>query len=55
MVKARENLPRVTYSMRLKPDLLKQLKHVAVDEEKTVGELVEEGISLVLEKRKHRK
>jgi len=27
------------------------LKHIAVDENKTVGELIEEGMSLVVKKR----
>ena len=51
MVKPRDGAGRVTYSVRLKPDLLKLLKHIAVDENKTVGELIEEGISLIIEDR----
>ena len=51
-MKAKDGSERVTYSVRLNPDLLKQLKHLAVDENKTVGELIEEGIKVVLHKRK---
>jgi predicted transcriptional regulator len=51
-VKAKDGSERVTYSVRLNPDLLKQLKHLAVDENKTVGELIEEGIKVILQKRK---
>ena len=40
----------VSVSFTLK--LLKQLKHLAVDESKTVGELIEEGIMGILQKRK---
>jgi hypothetical protein len=51
MVKAKDGANRVTYSVRLNPDVLKELKHLAVDENKTVGELIEEGIRLVIERR----
>jgi predicted DNA-binding ribbon-helix-helix protein len=51
MVKPKDGKARITYSVRLNPDLLKQLKHIAVDDNKTVGELIEEGINLLLEKR----
>jgi hypothetical protein len=37
---------RQAYTVRLKPELLKALKHLAVDENKTIGELIEEGIAL---------
>jgi predicted transcriptional regulator len=52
MVKPKDSTARITYSVRLNPELLKQLKHIAVDENKTVGELVEEGITVILQKRK---
>jgi len=52
MVKPKDGATRITYSVRLNPDLLRKLKHIAVDENKTVGELIEEGISTVIEKRK---
>ncbi len=51
MVKPKDGTARLTYSVRLNPDLLKQLKHMAVDENKTIGELIEEGIGLLIEKR----
>ena len=51
MVKPKDGATRITYSVRLNPDLLKRLKHIAVDENKTVGELIEEGMGLVVEKR----
>jgi hypothetical protein len=51
MVKPKDGATRITYSVRLNPDLLRQLKHIAVDENKTVGELIEEGMSLVVKKR----
>jgi len=50
MVKPKDGTVRITYSVRLNPDLLKKLKHIAVDENKTVGELIEEGMSLVVKK-----
>ena len=43
---------RESRTVRLNPELLKQLKHLAVDENKTVSELVEEGIQLLLRKQK---
>ncbi len=52
MVKAKDGSERVTYSVRLNPNLLKALKHLAVDENKTVGELVEEGIKAILQKKR---
>ena len=52
MAKAKDNLKRESYSVRLNPDLLIQLKHIAVDEKKTISELIEEGISVIVESRK---
>lgn len=54
-MKAKDGAERVTYSIRLKPDLLTQLKHMAIDEKKTVGELVEEGIKVLIANREKRK
>ncbi len=51
MVKAKDGAERQAYTVRLRPDILKQIKHMSVDENRTVGELIEEGITLVLEKR----
>lgn len=52
MAKQKDGTTRATYSVRLNPDLLRLLKHVAVDENRSVGELLEEGIKTVLKKRK---
>jgi hypothetical protein len=41
--------------VRLNSNLLNQLKHLGIDEKKTVGQLLEEGIALVLKSRKKRK
>lgn len=51
MVKAKVIAQRETYSVRLDPELVNRLKHQAVDEKKTISELVEEGIRLLLERR----
>ena len=52
MAKRKDGTTRATYSVRLNPDLLRVLKHIAVDEDKSVGELLEEGIKAVIKKRK---
>ena len=53
MAKTKDNnIKRESTTVRLNPDLLKQLKHFAVDENKSVSELVEEGIRLFLQKQK---
>ncbi len=52
MAKQKDETTRVTYSVRLNPDLLKVLRHIAVDEHRSVGELLEEGIKAVMKKRK---
>lgn len=52
MTREKDGAARATYSVRLNPDLLRVLKHVAVDEDKSVGELLEEGIKAVIKKRK---
>jgi len=41
---------RESCSVRLKPDLIRQLKHLAIDEKKTVSGLIEEGIENLLKK-----
>jgi predicted DNA-binding protein len=51
MVKVSDGEKRITYSARLKPELVTRLKHLAVDENKAVSELIEEGILLVLQDR----
>lgn len=53
MVKAKDDIKRETYSVRLDPDLINKVKHIAVDEKKTVSQVIEDGIVLLL--RKHEK
>jgi hypothetical protein len=55
MVKSMDKIERINYSVRLNYNLLNQLKHLGIDEKKTVGQLLEEGIALVLKSRKKRK
>ncbi len=52
MVKAKDEVKRESYSVRLDPALIQELKHVAVDEKKPVSTLIEEGIRIVLKKYK---
>jgi hypothetical protein len=52
MARNNDGTTRATYSVRLNPDLLKLLRHVAVDEKTSVGQLIEEGIKSILKKRK---
>ena len=55
MVKAKDAVKRESYSVRLDPILVTELKHVAVDEKKPVSMLIEEGIKLLLKKYKTHK
>lgn len=52
MVKANDDVKRESYSVRLDPELIQELKHLAVDEKKPVSTLIEEGIKLLLKKYK---
>jgi hypothetical protein len=52
MTRQKDGTIRATYSVRLNPDLLRLLKHIAVDEKTSIGELLEEGIRAVIKKRK---
>ena len=52
MVKAKDAVKRESYSVRLDPLLVTELKHVAVDEKKPVSMLIEEGIKLMLKTHK---
>ena len=52
MVKAKDDIKRESYSVRLDPDLIRELKHVAVDEKKPISTLIEEGVRLILKKYK---
>jgi len=51
MVKSKDNIERITYSVRLNPELLKKLKHLCIEENKPIGELIE-GIKLLFTKRR---
>jgi hypothetical protein len=42
---------REVFSTRLDPVRIKKLKHLAVDEDKALNDLLEEAIDLLLEKR----
>jgi predicted HicB family RNase H-like nuclease len=44
--------PREVFSTRINPDLVRELKHLAVDENKALNELIEEAIRLLLALRK---
>ena len=50
MVKPKDDAKRESYSVRLRPKLIKQLKHLAVDENKAVSQLIEEGIEDLLKR-----
>ena len=52
MVKAKDAVKRESYSVRLDPLLVTELKHIAVDEKKPVSMLIEEGIKLMLKTHK---
>ena len=52
MVRANDNIKRESYSVRLDPDLIQELKHVAVDEKRPISTLIEEGIRLIIKKYK---
>jgi hypothetical protein len=43
---------KVVFSTRIAPILLKQLKHLAVDQNKKIGDLVTEAVELLLKKHK---
>ncbi len=43
---------KVVFSTRIAPVLLKQLKHLAVDQNKKIGGLVEDALELLLKKHK---
>ena len=52
MVKAKDSVKRESYSVRLDPMLVTQLKHIAVDEKKPISVLIEESIKILLKKHK---
>jgi hypothetical protein len=52
LVKAKDSVKRESYSVRLDPLLVTQLKHIAVDEKKPISMLIEESIKILLTKYK---
>jgi predicted transcriptional regulator len=52
VVKAKDAVKRESYSVRLDPLLVTELKHIAVDEKKPVSMLIEEGIKMMLKTHK---
>jgi len=48
----RSDVQREVFSTRLDPELVKKLKHLAVDEGCSLNELLEEAIKLLLARRK---
>ncbi len=54
-MKIKNGVKREAYSVRLDPDLITELKHLAVDQKKTLSELIEEGIRAVLSNSKKNK
>jgi predicted HicB family RNase H-like nuclease len=52
MAETNEPNKREVFSTRIDPDLIKQLKHLAVDERKNLNQLLEEAITLLLKNRK---
>ena len=50
LVMAKEGPERSTYSVRLRPALIKRLRHVAVEEERPFAELLEQAIEDFLAK-----
>ncbi|MBP1740364.1 MAG: hypothetical protein H6Q48_2657 [Deltaproteobacteria bacterium] len=50
MGKPGDGIVRQGYTVRLDPDLVTELKHMAVDQRRTMSDLMEEAIHLVLGK-----
>ena len=46
------DVKREVFSTRINPDLLKRLKHLAVDENRSLNDLLEEAIAMLLKQRK---
>lgn len=45
---------RKTYGLSLDQELMREVKHLAVDEDQNVNEMVEEGLRLLIQKYKKR-
>lgn len=52
MPKAKDDIKRESYSVRLDPALIRRLKHIAVDRKQPISSLIEEAIRGLLEKHK---
>jgi hypothetical protein len=52
LVKAKDTVKRESYSVRLDPMLVTELKHIAVDEKKPISVLIEESIKILIKKYK---
>jgi hypothetical protein len=52
LVMQKKDDKKVVFSTRISPMLLKQLKHLAVDQNKKIGDLVQEAVLQLLEKYK---
>jgi predicted HicB family RNase H-like nuclease len=48
LAQTKKSMTREVFSTRVDPDLIRQLKHLAVDEGKALNELLEEAIGLLL-------
>jgi hypothetical protein len=48
MTEKKKPAMREVFSTRVDPELIKQLKHLAVDEKKAINELLEEAIRMLL-------
>jgi predicted HicB family RNase H-like nuclease len=52
LAQTKKSMTREVFSTRVDPDLIRQLKHLAVDEGKALNELLEEAIGLLLTSRR---
>lgn len=46
----KDEAKRRTYSVRLQPSVMKKLRHLAVEKEKTLSDLIEQAIEELLDK-----
>lgn len=45
-----EPVERISFSNKIRADLLRELRHLAIDERRTIVSLVEESFEMILEK-----
>jgi len=55
MIKKREPVKRKQSGVRLDPELIKSLKHIAIDQDRSFNSLVEEAVEDILKKYKSKK